>query len=82
MRQLGNGFIIHPGETLKEVLKERGIGQKELALKTGVTEQHVSSLINCQKVISVTFAKKLERALGVDADFWISLQDNYDKEKL
>jgi len=77
---LSREFIIHPGETLKEVLEERGMSQKELALRTGVTEPHVSNVINGQKAISVTFAKKLEYALGVDASFWINLQANYDKE--
>lgn len=73
-------FIIHPGETLKEVLEQWGMSQRELALRTGVTEPHISSVVNCQKAISVTFAKKLEYALGVGASFWINLQANYDKE--
>lgn len=77
---LSREFIIHPGETLKEVLEERGMSQKELALRTGVTEPHISSVVNCLKAISVTFAKKLEYALGIDASFWINLQANYDKE--
>jgi HTH-type transcriptional regulator/antitoxin HigA len=80
MSGLSREFIIHPGETLKEVLEERGMSQKELALRTGVTEPHISSVVNCQKAISVTFAKKLEYALAVDASFWINLQANYDKE--
>lgn len=77
---LSREFIIHPGETLKEVLEERRMSQKELALRTGVTEPHISSVVNCQKAISVTFTKKLEYALGVNASFWINLQANYDKE--
>ena len=80
MSGLSREFIIHPGETLKEMLEDRGMSQKELALRTSVTEPHISSLINCHKAISVTFAKKLEYALGVDAGFWINLQANYDKE--
>jgi HTH-type transcriptional regulator/antitoxin HigA len=80
MSGLSREFIIHPGETLKEILEDRGMSQKELALRTGVTEPHVSSVINCQKDISVSYAKKLEYALGIDASFWINLQANYDKE--
>ena len=34
---LSREFIIHPGETLKEVLEDREMSQKELALRTGVT---------------------------------------------
>ena len=28
---LSREFIIHPGETLKEILEDRGMSQKELA---------------------------------------------------
>lgn len=77
---LSREFIIHPGETLKEIIEDRGMSQKELALRTDVTEPHISSVVNCQKSISVTFAKKLGYALDIDASFWINLQANYDKE--
>lgn len=77
---LSRDFIIHPGETLKEILEDRGMSQRELAIRTGVKEPFISSLVNCQKDISVSFAKKLEYALGIDASFWINLQANYDKE--
>ena len=50
-----------------------------MGFKTGVTEAHVSSIVNCQKAISVSYAKTRIR-LGIDAGFWINLQANYDKE--
>ncbi|NMA06373.1 MAG: HigA family addiction module antidote protein [Ruminococcaceae bacterium] len=77
---LSREFIIHPGETLREILEDRGMSQKELALRVGLTEPYISSVINGQKAISVSLAKKLEYALGIDAGFWINLQANYDKE--
>ncbi len=84
MAQRTNGlsreYIIHPGETLKEMLEDRGMTQRELAIRTDVKEPHVSGIVNCQKPISVSFAKKLEYALGIDASFWINLQANYEKE--
>lgn len=75
-------LIIHPGETLAEVLEDREMSQKELAIRTGVTEKHISTVIKGQKGISVSFAKKLEYALGIDAGFWINLQGIYDREVL
>ena len=80
MNGLSPEFIIHPGETLKEMLQDRGMTQRELAIRTGVKEPHISGIVNCQKPISSAFAKKLEYALGVDASFWINLQANYEKE--
>jgi len=80
MNGLSREFIIHPGETLKEMLEARGMTQRELAIRTDVKEPHISGIVNCQKPISVSFAKKLEYGLGVDASFWINLQANYEKE--
>ena len=45
-----------------------------------MTEPHVSSVVNCQKAISVFYAKKLEYALGIDARFWVNWEASYDKE--
>jgi len=79
---LSRDFIIHPGDTLTEVLEDREMSQKELAIRTGMTEKHVSTIVNGMKPISVAFAKKLEYALGIEATFWINLQSNYDRELL
>lgn len=80
MSGLSREMIIHPGETLKEVLEERNMSQQELALRTGMTPKHISTVLNCEKNISVSFAKKLEYALNIDAEFWMNLQNQYDKE--
>ena len=58
------------------------MSQKELAIRCGYSEKHISTVISGQKNISPDFAKKLEYALGIDAIFWINLQTNYDKELL
>lgn len=79
---LSRDFIIHPGETIAEFLEEKRMSQKELAIRCGVSEKHVSTVISGQKNISASFAKKLEYALEIDAIFWMNLQTNYDKEIL
>jgi HTH-type transcriptional regulator/antitoxin HigA len=76
---LSHDFIIHPGETLAEVLEDKGMKQNELASRTGMTPKHISTIVNCEKPISTSFAKKLEYVLGIDSGFWINLQANYDK---
>lgn len=80
MNGLYRELIIHPGETLKEILEDRGMTQRELAIRTDVTETHVSNIVNCLKPISVSYAKKLEYALDIDVSFWVNLQANYDSE--
>ena len=79
---LSRDFIIHPGETLAEVLEDREMTQKELAIRTGMSEKHISTVINGQKNISSSFAKKLEYALGIETEFWMNLQANYERELL
>lgn len=79
---LSRDYIIHPGETLAEVLEDREMTQRELAVRTGMTEKHISTIVHGQKGISVAFARKLEYALGIEAVFWMNLQTNYDWEIL
>lgn len=78
---LSHDFIIHPGETLAEVLEDREMTQKELAIRTGMSEKHISTVINGQKNISSSFAKKLEHALGIETEFWMNLQASYERER-
>ena len=75
-------LIIHPGETIADVLEERGLTQVELAARTGVTPAYVSNVISGKKDISASFAMSLEYALGVPKSFWLNLQANYDAEIL
>lgn len=78
---LSNDFIIHPGETLAEVLKDKKMSQKELAIRTRMTEKYISAVINGQENISSSFANKLEYVLGIEKEFWMNLQANYEREK-
>ncbi len=82
MNGLSLDFIIHPGETIKEVLEERQMNQEELAVRTGFSPKHVSEVVNGKKGISPSFAKSLEYVFGMPASFWINLQGIYDKEIL
>ena len=77
---LSDDLIIHPGETIAELIEDRGMSQRELAIRTGMTEKHISTVISGQKNISPLFARRLEYALGIDASFWMNLQRNYDEE--
>ncbi len=82
MNGLSLDFIIHPGETIKEVLEEKQMNQEELAIRTGFSPKHVSEVVNGKKGISPSFAKGLEYVFGIPASFWINLQGIYDRELL
>jgi putative transcriptional regulator len=53
---------------LSEILKERGMKQKDLAEKMGVHEQTISRLIGGVRQIDLTTLAKLCDALGVSVE--------------
>lgn len=73
-------LLVHPGETIKEILEEKEMTQEELAIRTDYSPKHISEVVRGKKDISSEFANRLEYALGIPANFWINLQGNYDKE--
>lgn len=79
---ISRDLIIHPGETIADLLEARGISQTELATRTGVSSAYVSNVIAGKKGISANFAMGLEYALGVPKSFWLNLQANYEAELL
>jgi len=79
---ISRDLIIHPGETIAEVLVQREITQAELAARAGVSAAYVCNVIAGKKDISAKFAMGLEYALGVPKSFWLNLQANYDAELL
>ena len=68
----------HPGKKISEMLEGQSMSQKELAVRTGMTEKHISTVISGQKNISPTFAKKLEYVFDYPVENWLSLQAKYD----
>ncbi|MBR1757264.1 MAG: HigA family addiction module antidote protein [Lachnospiraceae bacterium] len=79
---ISRDLLIHPGETIADILEERGISQAELAILTGVSPAYVCNVISGKKDISSKFALSLEYALDVPKSFWLNLQANYDAEVL
>lgn len=79
---LSRDLIIHPGETIADILNDRGITQAELAVRTGVTPAYISNVISGKKAVSAKFALALEYALGVSKSFWMNLQAHYETELL
>ena len=68
----------HPGELIKDELKERGMTQKQLAVETGIKPSVLSETINGKRSISLNMAVALEQALEIPAEMWMNLQTQYD----
>jgi len=71
-------IAIHPGESLNDELDFLGLTQVELAQRTGLSEKHISQIINGVDPISPETSIKLERAIGTPATFWNNLQKDFD----
>ena len=80
MYGLSLDLIVHPGETIREVIEDKNMSQEELAIRTGYSAKHISEVLSGKKGISSKFANALEYALGISTEFWINLQGIYDKE--
>ena len=70
-----------PGATIKEQLEDRGMSQKEFAFRMGMSEKHISNLINGNVQLTPDVANRLEMVLGLPAKFWINLEGIY-RDKL
>ena len=72
----------HPGEMIKDELRERKLTQKQLALETGIKPSVLSETINGKRPISKNMALALEQTLGIPADIWMNLQTQYDLDSV
>ena len=70
----------HPGEVLREEIESRGITQTKLANEIGVRVSLLNELINGKRDFTIEYAMLIEAALGIDADFWVRMQANYDRK--
>jgi len=75
--QFEPNWVSSPGDTIMDVLEERGWSQSEFAERTGYTAKHVNLLIRGKASISEDAAFRLEKVLGGTAKFWLSREAGY-----
>jgi HTH-type transcriptional regulator/antitoxin HigA len=74
-------YAVAPGGTLLETIEALGMDQKDLATRLGLSEKHVSQLVNGHVALTYEVADRLELVTGVPARIWNSLESNY-RERL
>ena len=72
-------WVSPPGDTIADILEERGWRQDEFAERVGYTPKHASLLISGKAPITEETAFRLERALGGTVSFWLSREAQYRK---
>jgi addiction module HigA family antidote len=71
---------IHPGEMLKEEIEYRGISQKKLAAKIGMSYSVLNEVLNCKRAVTTEYALLFEAALGIEAGIWMRIQADYSMQ--
>mgnify|MGYP001816290686 FL=1 len=70
---------ITPGEILREDFMEPlGISINKLSRDLSVPPNRISEIVNGKRSITTDTALRLQRYFGVEAQFWLNLQTEYD----
>ena len=66
-----------PGDTLSELIEERGMSQAELARRMDRPLNAINEIVSGNKEITEDTALELERVLGTPAHFWLARESRY-----
>jgi antitoxin HigA-1 len=69
---------LHPGEIIAMELEARGIKKNFFAEQLAIRPSQLSELLHEKRHVSATLALKLEKLLGIEAEYWLRLQSSYD----
>ena len=70
---------INPGEILREdFLEPLDISINRLSRDLSVPPNRISEIVNGKRAITVDTALRLERYFGIEAQFWLNLQTEFD----
>lgn len=75
------GYAVAPGETLAETIAALHMDQRELAIRAGLSEKHVSRIINGHAAVTPETAAKLDRVTRVPARVWSNLEATYQERR-
>ena len=70
----------HPGELVRDEMRERGLTQKQLAALAGLTPNVVSEVVRAKRSVTEGIAASLEKALGIPVVMWLNLQEQYNND--
>jgi len=63
---------------LEEFLKPLGVTQTELAQRLGVSYPRLNEIVRGRRSVTPDTALRLAQVLGISADFWLGLQQDWD----
>jgi addiction module HigA family antidote len=69
---------IHPGEIIKDEIRSRDISQHLLAAQMNVSPAFLNEVLSAKRAVTPEFALRIEAALNIDADIFVSMQARYN----
>ena len=63
---------------LQEFLKPLGVTQSALAVRLGVSFPRLNEIVRGRRSVTPDTALRLARVIGMSADFWLGLQQDWD----
>lgn len=70
-------WVSPPGDTILDMLEERGWTQQQLADRLGFSLKHVNQLIKGKVSLSEDAAVRLHNVLGASVGFWLTREASY-----
>jgi antitoxin HigA-1 len=77
-KEIHTDIALHPGDILIDELEARNIKKTEFAQQLNMKPGHFSELLHGKRHVSAATALKLERLLGITAEYWLRVQVYYD----
>ncbi|EGN76130.1 addiction module antidote protein, HigA family [Idiomarina sp. A28L] len=75
--------MTHPGELFRRRYLERhNISVQDAATKLNIRRESLTRFLNGNAPVSKELASKLETLTHVSANFWISWQNDYDRQQI
>lgn len=70
-------WVSVPGETIADIIEERGISPEAFGEMLGRDLPWVLGLLKGDVLIDVTLAHELAEVFGITAQFWLNREKNY-----
>src|SRR5438445_216644 len=73
-------WISAPGDTIGDILRERGMALTEFADQMGQTMERTTDLLQGRATVTIKVARRLEQVLGASVEFWMSRDFQYRED--
>ena len=80
-KKLTPAIATHPGTILADEIEANGYSQIDFAKMIDCKRSQLNEIIKGKRNINAELALLLEKTLGIDADYWMESQKNYDLDK-